>query len=402
MTTQSPVRAVAGTTTIGLIAGALGAIGLMEGASGGIWSDVLRHFGLGDSALGPAFALQAAVVLPVLIFGGQLLQRFGLRIMIVVGAVLMGLASVGLLSLSMSATFFALFIIRGFGVALLDLAGNTMAMHVERENGIHIMGIVHGGFSIGIVIGSLIAYGIYQAGGTFTTVHLVVAISLGLFAIAAAVGPVPNERSADAVDPITIAAFRLPLVRFCAVILGLAFGGELLISQFVSVLLRTRTEASDSFAVLAVVVYATMMAIGRFSNGALMSRFGALRLMMWQGAGVTIGGAILATAPNAGITLVGSLIGGLAIAGVVPTVLSYAAAHSPGSPGETASASLLGGYLGGLIIPLLAGGLTSLFSIRVGIALVMVAGVLTVLLCQALKRDRDREDDSVRPSSVAI
>ena len=63
-------------------------------------------------------------------------------------------------SLEGLALFILLFAIRGTGIALLDLAGNTMAMQVERDTGRHIMGIVHGGFSVGIILGSLLAFGI--------------------------------------------------------------------------------------------------------------------------------------------------------------------------------------------------------------------------------------------------
>ena len=403
LTAASTVAQTAKPVTIGLIAGTLGAIGLIEGGSGGIWPDVLNHFSLSDSALGPGFALQSAFVLPVLLFGGKLLRRFGIRVMLVVGALLMGLASFGFARLDQAALFFGLFMIRGIGVALADLSGNTMAMHVEREDGVHIMGIVHGGFSVGIVIGSLVAYAIYSSGGSFRAVQLSIVVAIGLIALAAAAGPVPPIDEADVADQFTTAAFRLNLVRICALLLGLAFGGELLISQFVSVLLRTRTESSESFAVLSVVVYATMMAIGRFANGPLLRRVDAIRLLTMQGAGVVIGGLVLTASPNAGVTLVGSFIGGLAIAGIVPSVLSYAAAHSPGSAGETAGASLLGGYLGGMVVPLVAGGLTSLFSIRAGISLVAIAGALTVILANALRRDEHREQrDGTLPGTARI
>ena len=47
-----------------------------------------------------------------------------------------------------------------------------------------------------------------------------------------------------------------------------------------SVLLRTRIEASDATSVLAVVIYATMMAVGRFGNGPLMNRFDPITCSM--------------------------------------------------------------------------------------------------------------------------
>ncbi len=94
------------------------------------------------------------------------------------------------------------------------------------------------------------------------------------------------------------------------------------------------------------------------------------------------------------MTLVGSFIGGFGVAGVVPTILSYAAAHARTSPGETAGAALLGGYFGGFVMPLVAGGLTSLLSIRAGIALVALAGVLTIW-CGWLLREDERASNRI-------
>ena len=122
------------------------------------------------------------------------------------------------------------------------------------------------------------------------------------------------------------------MVRIAAIGLGLAFGGEVLISQFVSVLLRTRIEASDATSVLAVVIYATMMAVGRFGNGPLMNRFDPITLLYGQGAVMAIGGAVIATSTTVPMTLIGSFIGGLGVAGVVPTILSYAATHARATP----------------------------------------------------------------------
>jgi fucose permease len=370
--------AIASTTTVGLIAGSLGAIGLIDGGGGGVWTDVLQSFGLSDSTLGPAFATQSGFVFPVLLLGGLLLSHLGMRMMLAIGAAMLAIASFAFTQLDGIVIFIILFAIRGTGLAMLDLTGNTMAMEVERKTGKHIMGIVHAGFSIGVVLGSLIAFAVYAAGGSFRVIHGLLGLLMVPIVLCGLFGPVPPASADLPQQKITVAAFRTPLVRICAICLGLAFGAELLISQFVAVLLRTRIEASDTTSVLAVVVYATMMAAGRFGNSFFINRHDPKALVFVQGVILAIGGVILATSTNVAATLIGSLVGGLGVAGIVPTVLSYAAAHTRASPGETASASLVGGYMGALIMPLMAGGLTSIFSIRAGIALVGVAGLLTI------------------------
>jgi MFS family permease len=102
---------------------------------------------------------------------------------------------------------------------------------------------------------------------------------------------------------------------------------------------------------------------------------------------LAVGGLLISLSTNVPLTLLGSLVGGLGVAGVVPTVLSYAATHTRTSAGETAGASLIGGYVGALLMPLLAGGLTSLISLRAGIGLVALAGLLTIACGYLLRRD---------------
>jgi MFS family permease len=381
-------RAAARTTSVGLIAGTLGAIGLLDGGGGGTWTDVLASFGLSDSTLGPAFATQSAFVFPVLLLGGLLLQRVGIRLMLVIGAVLLAVASFATTRFDGLAIFLLLFAVRGTGVALLDLSGNTMAMQVERQTGRHIMGIVHGGFSVGIIIGALLAFAIYAFNGSFRLIHGSIGVLLLAVALIGAIAAVPSGRDDSPVQRVSLRAYRAPIVRIAGFGLGLAFGGELLISQFVSVLLRTRIEASETTSVLAVVIYAAMMSVGRFGNGPLLSRYDAITLLYAQAATLAVGGVVIAVSTSAPVTLVGSLIAGLGVAGSVPTILSYVAAHARSSPGETAGAALFGGYFGGLVMPLLAGGLTSLISIRAGIALITVAGLLTIWSGVLLRQDQ--------------
>ena len=382
-------KATSYATVVGLITGALAAIGIIDGGGGGAWTDVLESFGLSESTLGPAFATQSAFVFPVLLFGGLLLSRFGMRSMMVIGALMLAAASFAMTELSGIVLFIALFAVRGTGLALLDLSGNTMAMHVERTTGKHIMGIVHAGFSFGIVAGSLIAFAVYALGGGFRLIHALLGIVMLAVAAGALLGPVPPVDDADTRQALSLKAYRLPLVRICGLALGLAFGAELLISQWVAVLLRTRIDASEATSVLAVVIYATMMTVGRVANDPLMRRVPATRLLAIQGAILTVGGLLISLSTSVPLTLAGSFIGGLGVAGVVPTVLSYAATHTRTSAGETAGASLIGGYFGAFLMPLLAGGLTSLVSLRAGIALVAVMGVLTIACGVLLKRDAE-------------
>jgi fucose permease len=400
LTPASTSRPTTYAATVGLVCGTLGVIGAIDGTGGGTWTDVLDSFGIDESTLGPAFAVQSGVVMLVLMVGGILLARLGMRAMLLLGTMLLACVSFAFIELDGLFLFLVLFAVRGAGLALLDLSANTMAMHVERETGKNIMGLVHAGFSGGIVVGAILAFTVYALGGSFGLIHALVGLLVLGFALWALLGPIPAVAISGSGQGFSLQAYRSPMVRICGVAMGLAFAGELLISNFVSVLLRDQLDVSEATSVLAVVVFATMMAIGRVSNGPLMQRYSAIALLRTQGLVLAVGGLALVASSSVGVILAGSLIGGLGVAGVVPTVLSYAARHAGRSAGETAGATLLGGYIGALVLPLIAGGLTALFSIRAGIVLVPLAGLLTVVLSVLLATDERvnaRPDYSLRP-----
>ena len=367
-----------------LVTAALFAIGVIEGGGGSIWADVLDDFGLDERLLGIGFGIGAFAVLPVLLLGGRLTSRLGASQMLAVGGAMLVLVALALITLAGWPALLLIFVVRGVGVSLLDLGSNTIAMEVEQATRRHVMGFVHAGFSGGVAFGALLALGVYATGLPHQAVYVFVAALIAALALAAArqarrVGRPPRERREIVPRTLSLTALKSRIVQLSGVSNGLAFGVELLISQWVAAYLRSDQGNSAEASVAAVLLFSVTMLIGRLTNGLMTRRVAPELLLVAQGGLVAIGGVMIVASSSLPLTLGGCVIAGFGIAGIVPTVLSLAAAHADGAAGDTAGASLIGGYLGALIIPVLASGLTSAFSLRAGVSLVPVGGVVLVV-----------------------
>lgn len=366
-----------------LATAALFAIGVVEGGGGSIWADILDDFELDERLLGIGFGVSAFAVAPVLLLGGRLTSRLGSSQMLAVGSVFLVLVSLALVTLAGWPAFLLIFVVRGIGVSLLDLGCNTIAMDIEQATKRHVMGFVHAGFSGGVAFGALLALGVYAAGLPHQAVYVFVAALITVLVFAAArqarrVGRPTRERREIVPRALSLTAFKSRIVQLSGVSNGLAFGVELLISQWVAAYLRSDQGSSAEASVAAVLLFSVTMLIGRLTNGLLTRRVAPELLLVAQGGLVAVGGLLIVASSSLPLTLGGCVIAGLGIAGIVPTVLSLAAAHADGAAGDTAGASLIGGYLGALIIPVLASGLTSAFSLRAGVSLVPVGGIVLV------------------------
>ena len=366
-----------------LVTAALFAIGVIEGGGGSVWADVLDDFGLDERVLGIGFGVGALAVLPALLLGGRITARLGSSQMLALGGGLLVLVALALITLAGWPALLLVFLVRGVGVSLLDLGSNTIAMEIEQATKRHVMGFVHAGFSGGVAFGALFALGTYAVGLPHEVVYVFVAgliAALALFAVrhARRLGPRARERREIVPRALSLVAFRSRIVQLSGISNGLAFGVELLISHWVAANLRSDQGSSAEASVSAVLLFSVTMLVGRLTNGLLTRRFAAENLLCVQGGLVAVGGVLIVASSSLPVTLAGCVVAGLGIAGIVPTVLSLAAAHAAGAAGDTAGASLIGGYLGALVIPILASGLTSAFSLRAGVSLVPVGGLVLV------------------------
>jgi MFS family permease len=376
---------------LGLIAGGLVVLGLMEGSAGALWPDVIDAFDVSKGAFGFASGVGLCVAFPLLIFGGRITTRFDKRALLGVAAVFMILASLGFTIGHALIALATLLIVRGIGICLIDLASNALAMEVENQTGRHLMSPLHSGFSAGTVAGAGIAWIIFELGGAFRTIYIVLTLLLAFYALLAfrerMLRPFPRTRTQIAgASSVSFALFKRPDIRVLTVITGVSFCGELLIAQWIGIYLRDELGYSTSIGVRAVILLGASMFLGRIVNQPITSRLGARTALLLQGATLTIGGILLVITESANLTIIGCGVAGLGIAGIAPTALSLAGLAVPSDPGAASGAMLMGGYFGVALIPFAAGGIAEIASVRVVLLVEIVFGLVVVLAALGLHR----------------
>lgn len=126
------------------------------------------------------------------------------------------------------------------------------------------------------------------------------------------------------------------------------------------------------------------MAIGRFGNGPLNARIGAIRMLLFQGCVTMLGGLLIAAGPNAAVAVAGCAIAGFGLAGMAPTTLSLVGLANPTAPGAASGAVLLVGYAGIAVAPFLAGMVSTFASTRIALAGVAFGGLAVVVVARRI------------------
>ncbi len=234
-----------------VIAVALAGLGISSGAGGATWPDVLDSFGVSDGWFGLLNGLGILISLPLLVFGGKVINRAGKIPLLMASAAGFIIFAAGFVYAPRAFLVFAfLMIIRGLSYATIDLSANALAMDAERVAKKHIMSPLHAGYSAGTILGAGMAALLFSAGSSFKTVYLIVAaIFIAIFLAPALVGfrdklAAPSTSAEE--STVSLAGFKDSTIRVAAIMAGLSFGGEVLIAEWIAIYLRDERGFSSS------------------------------------------------------------------------------------------------------------------------------------------------------------
>lgn len=367
--------------------GAVAAVFFLDGAGFANWvvriPAVQERLALGVGTLGVALlglALGALLAMPV---AGGLVARFGSR-PVTRAAALAFAASLPLPPLAPDlVTLIAALVVQGAASGVLGVAMNAQAATVERGYGRPIMASFHALFSLGGLVGAA-AGGLAASRGVGAAPHLAtVAATVALAAWWVAPRLLPAAADATPGGPSfarpTRALLALGVVAFCVLF------GEGAMADWSAVYLRDVAGAGPGLAAAGFAAFSLTMAAGRAVGDGLTLRVGPARLVRAGGAVAALGlGVALAFAsPWAAVVGFGAVGAGLSI--VFPTVLASAGRMPGQTPGTAIAAVSTFGYTGFLAGPPLIGLVAELSSLRVGLAVVAVAGVVIAGLASTLR-----------------
>jgi MFS family permease len=352
--------------------------------------DMQRALGLGSAELALALLGMPIGILLTLPFAGRFVAHIGARATILYGFIVF-LALVWLPTWSSSLTVLLLSLaVVGITLATLELGLNVMADLVEKKKRTLIMSTCHGFWSLGIMSANLIGAGLAGLHLAPHSAVFLVAVTTVPFALAFSRG-LPDLKGVEP-DPRsgTLSSFRLPgsaLLAICGFTFGVTMT-EGAVADWSAVFLRDVFHAGGAQAGIGYSVFALMVAAGRFFGDRLKARYGAISLSRACGLANVLGLVVVFVSPNIGLAFLGFAAMGLGVSVGFPLAVTAAASLTDRPSASSVAILSFVALLGFLIGPPLIGFVAELADMRLGLAMLLPAAVVSLLFTAALRARR--------------
>ncbi|MEU3096832.1 MFS transporter [Streptomyces sp. NPDC006967] len=386
------------------------AVAVLFLTNGALFANLLPRYpqikddlGIGNAAYGLAVAAFPAGAIVAGLAAGVLVRRLGSARLAVLGTLLTG---AGVLAAGLAgsvAVFAAALFLAGAMDAITDVAQNAHGLRVQRRYGRSIINSFHAIWSIGAVAGGAMAAGAVALDLPRGR-HLL--ISGVVFGVAACVAlrhclPGPDTEPAaveegDGTDP----GRRRPgkegarprrTAYVLAALVLIATAGTLVEdagNSWAALYLSTSLDASVTLAASGFIALVGAQFIGRLIGDRLVDRFGQRQVARAGGFVVAAGMGLALAVPTVPGTVLGFAAAGFGVATLVPAAM-HEADELPGlKPGSGLTIVSWLMRLGFLCSPPVVGLVADASSLRVGLLVVPLAGLLVVLLAPVLRPRR--------------
>lgn len=356
--------------------------------------EIRVRLGVGLDGLG--LLLSLAIVVGTL--GGwqspAVIERFGSRRALIVSAAVL-IAALPVIGIGSSPILFvAVFGTMAFADGIVDVAMNLQGSALSARRHAPVMNRLHGLWSLGTVIGGLVAAQAASSGVSLRVHLLAVALALAAGLVFVGRGLLedrPTGSASDVAQPVEVAgansrsARRLPLVML-ALAGAAAITIELVSSDWAAFRLSEDFGATPGFAGLGFVAFTVGMTVGRLGGDSVAVRLGDGALFRLAIAVVGVGLAGAAFLPVRGLVLAAYVVAGLGSATLFPRLYDDAA-KADVRPGVGLAWLRTGSSMTALVIPTLVGVLAST-SLSVGASTALVTLPCVVALLAMARRAR--------------
>ncbi|MCI2416466.1 MFS transporter [Saccharopolyspora sp. K220] len=343
---------------------------------------------LSNAALGTALAAFPLGALLAGLLAGPILVRWRSAAVAVWCSVLLAADLVAIASAGQWWQLAGALFVAGALDAIVDVAMNAHGLRVQRRYGRSIVNSFHGLWSVGAIVGGLA--GSLAAGAALPLpLHLgAAAVVLAAVAITTSWFLLPGHDSTEREESHGPRARPRGALLLALLAVGVLCAASALVedtaASWGAVYLRDSLGAAPVLAGLVFVALQAAQTVGRLTGDRIVNRFGSRAVARLGGilVVVAVGAALLW--PSIPTTVIGFAVAGWGIATIIPAGF-HAADELPGLPSGTALAVVGWIYrFGVLMVPPVVGLLADAFSLRAGLVVVPVAGVLIVLLSARL------------------
>lgn len=280
----------------------------------------------------------------------------------------------------------------GIGLGAVDAAGNMQAVALEHRWGRTILPSFHGAWTVGGIVGTLVAIAVTGLGLTAGLLPLAVvaALVVAVPLLPHAVSAVGDAPQAVAVD---IPWRRISLLGAAMVLFYMV---DTAATTWGPVFLKSTHGAPGWLLPLATLPYLVASGVTRLLGDRAVARFGTVPLLRGGALAASLGLAVIVFSPSWPVAVLGFTLVGAAVAVIAPLSFSAAAVVAgDGVDGEARRARVDAviarfnqfNYVGGLLGAVLTGAVGQ-DSLRVGFAVPMVLVLLILPLAPVFRARR--------------
>ncbi len=352
-------------------------IGLLFGGWATFVPFIKTKFEFDDAQLGVLLLSMPFGALAMNPVAAALVRKVGMKTTTLLGFILLNIAFGLIFFQNTLYTLPVVLFMCGSGIAITNVAMNTVVGALEEFEHVKIMSTCHGLFSLGLMLGSFIAsyasgYGLHPSTYMLSLAAILVIIMFFAKPIIYSI----HDKNADV--KIEKGKFSLPKGTFLwMIIISLCINiTEGTMADWTAVYMRDVVKSSPYFIGLGLTGYSLFMALGRFLGDYLIPKFGANKVL-YIGSLLAMAGLIIAIGfPFAITAILGFALVGAGVSCGAP-ILYASAARTPNMPAGSGLAIMntfaMGGFLFG---PVLIGFISELSSLQISFSCIAVLGLI--------------------------
>lgn len=361
------------------------ALGLVTAALGPALPDLAARTGSNLAAVGSLFSAIFLGALLSIAVAGAVTDRFGQVPVLLVGAILTGVSTIGFTLTTSLPAMLALALLTGVGHGAVDIATNVLIARLFAERTVAALNLLNVFFGVGAIVGPAVAgltmrlwgtglSGLWLGAGLMLVAALLVPLLPRPTGTAAGTGAATGAR----------AVLRSPLAWSFGLLLLLYVGTEQGVSGWATAYMAQTTTLDQAESALTTSAFWMALTAGRLLAAAIGTRLTPERLLRYFLVGAAIGAvALLLSTGSALFSVAAILLLGLSFGPIFPTAVGIVTTRFPQAPGTAGSLVIALGCLGGMLIPWAQGALLVGAGPRASMGLVAF-GTLSMLLLQRL------------------
>jgi FHS family glucose/mannose:H+ symporter-like MFS transporter len=340
--------------------------GIVMALLGAVMPVVSERLALGLGDVGTLFLVTNGGMLVASLLAGPATDRVGMKAPLALGALVVGVALVGISRAAGLNGLLPAVACLGAGGGALNATTNTLVADLHDDpaakgSALNLLGVFFGfgalilPFSIGALLSTVGLAGLLLAAAGLCVVTAAVTLALRF----------PPPKQAHGLPLARMRAFvRMPVVWAFAVLLFFESGNEFVLGGYFATFLTRELTVPVSRASYLLAAYWGAIMVSRFVLSRALRHVGAHWAVL-GGALLAAAGAILVAAANTtAIAMAGILLTGLALAGIFPTVLGVAGTTFREHSGTVFGILFTVALAGGMTMPWLAGHLAESAGLR--------------------------------------